>query len=85
MPIVGNVPLIKKLAKKYGGQHLALYNLAKEYKTNVLGLKFGSNYLVTVFKYPLLKTVLTSEEYEARPDNFFIKLRCMGDIRGKLN
>nr|CAI5855416.1 unnamed protein product [Callosobruchus analis] len=40
-PIVGNLPQLRKLAKKLGGQHLALWQLAQEYNTQVLGLKLG--------------------------------------------
>lgn len=81
---MGNLPLLKRLSKRDGGQYIALYNLAKEYNTNVLGLKLGSNYVVTVFSYPVVKSVLTSEEYDGRPNSFFIRLRCMGIIRGKI-
>ncbi|XP_044256231.1 probable cytochrome P450 305a1 [Tribolium madens] len=82
LPFVGNLPQLKKLSKSLGGQHLALSHLAKEYDTNVLGLKLGNDYVVTVFTYPLIRDVLISEEFEGRPDNFFLRLRCMGKKRG---
>lgn len=82
LPLVGNLPQLKKLSKTLGGQYLALSQLANEYNTNVLGLKLGNEYVVTVFSYPLVRDVLISEEFEGRPDNFFLRLRCMGKKRG---
>lgn len=82
MPFVGNMPQLKKLSKKLGGLHLAMSELAKEHKTNVLGLKFGSDYMVIVFSYPLIRQVLRAEEYESRPDSFFVRLRSMGTKKG---
>ncbi|CAG9864107.1 unnamed protein product [Phyllotreta striolata] len=81
-PIVGTVPVLKKLSKALGGQHLALIKLSQTYKSNVVGLKLGKENVIAVFSYPTVKTVLTGEEYEGRPDNFFLKLRCMGTRRG---
>ncbi|VEN49099.1 unnamed protein product [Callosobruchus maculatus] len=81
-PIVGNLPQLRKLAKKLGGQHLALWKLAQEYNTQVLGLKLGGDYVITVFSYEVVKQVLLGEEFDGRPNNFFIKLRCMGSRRG---
>lgn len=79
---MGNLPELRKLSKRLGGQHLALLELAKMYKTNVLGLKLGNDLVITVFSYATVKHVLTSEEYEGRPDNFFIRLRSMGTRKG---
>ena len=83
LPFIGNLHELKKLSKFLGGQHHALQELAHKYNTNVLGLKLGSEYIVTVFTYPLIREVLTSEEYQGRPDNFFLRLRCMGKRNGK--
>nr|AMR44690.1 cytochrome P450 305a1 [Mylabris cichorii] len=82
LPLIGNLPELKKLAKSLGGQHLALSELSRIYNTNVLGLKLGSDYVVVVFSYNTVRQVLTREEFEGRPDNFFIRLRCMGIRRG---
>ncbi|CAH1107250.1 unnamed protein product [Psylliodes chrysocephalus] len=81
-PIVGTVPILKKLSRSLGGQHLALLKLSQIYNTNVLGLKLGKENVIAVFSYEAVKEVLTGEEYEGRPDNFFLKLRCMGTRRG---
>lgn len=82
LPFVGNLPQLRKLSRALGGQHLALVELARQYKTNVLGLKLGKDYVVVVFSYPLIRTVLLGEEYDGRPDNFFIRLRTMGTRKG---
>ncbi|KAG5896790.1 hypothetical protein JTB14_008366 [Gonioctena quinquepunctata] len=82
LPIVGNLPELKKLAIALGGQHLALSKLSEIYKSNVIGLKLGGKHIVAVFSYELVKIVLTSEEYEGRPDDFFMRLRSMGVRRG---
>lgn len=83
IPIFGNLFLLKHLSRKFGGQHLALSKLAEQYKTNVLGLKLGKDYAIAVFSYDLVRQVLTEEEYEGRPDSFFIRLRSMGTRKGK--
>lgn len=80
---MGNLPELKKLSKSLGGQHLALAQLAKTYKTNILGLKLGNEYVVTVFSYRIVREVFLREEFEGRPTNFFTKLRCMGKIQGR--
>ncbi|KAJ8933572.1 hypothetical protein NQ318_015958, partial [Aromia moschata] len=77
LPFIGNSEL-KKLSKELGGLHLALAVIAKKYNTNVLGLNLGSEFVVTVFSYPVVRRVLTGHEYDGRPDNFFIRLRSMG-------
>lgn len=83
LPIVGNLPELKKLSMKLGGQHLALSELSQKHNTNVLGLKLGNDYVIVVFAYPVVKAILTREEYEGRPDSFFIRLRSMGTRKGK--
>lgn len=74
---------LRKLSRALGGQHLALVELARQHKTNVLGLKLGGDYVVAVFSYPVIRTVLLEDEYDGRPDNFFIRLRTMGTRKGK--
>lgn len=83
-PIVGNLPELKKLSKALGGQYLAFTELSKIYNTNVVGLKLGKELVTVVLSYPLVKEVLTKEEYEGRPKNFFIRLRSMGTNKGIL-
>lgn len=82
LPIVGNTFLLKKLSKKLGGQYLALMKLSKDYKTNILGLKLGSDQYVVVFGRKLVQEIFTREEFQGRPDGFFIRLRTMGTRKG---
>ncbi|KAJ8970471.1 hypothetical protein NQ317_017737 [Molorchus minor] len=71
IPVVGNLLELKKLSHRLGGQHLALAELARRFNTNVLGLKLGNDLVVTVFSYPVIRTVHSGEEYDGRPNNFF--------------
>lgn len=68
----------------YGSQWKALSHLAKEYSTEVLGLKLGSDLVVVVYGDRNIRQVFIDSEFEGRPDSFFIKLRCFGKRMGKL-
>nr|XP_023015477.1 probable cytochrome P450 305a1 [Leptinotarsa decemlineata] len=81
-PIIGNVFQLRKLTAALGGQYLAFSKLSEDYESNVIGLKLGVNKVVVVLSYGAVKKVLTSEEYDGRPDNFFIRLRSMGTRNG---
>ncbi|XP_022195997.2 probable cytochrome P450 305a1 isoform X2 [Nilaparvata lugens] len=82
LPFVGNTPLLKKLSRKLGGQHNALSYLAEKYNSNIIGLKLGSQLFVVVNSESLIKQVFARNEFQARPDNFFIRLRSMGERKG---
>lgn len=82
-PFIGNTSLLRNLSKKLKGQHLALSKLAQEYNTSVLGLKLGKDLVVVVFTAPVVKEVLTRDEFIGRPDTYFLRLRCFGSRRGK--
>uniref|UniRef100_A0A1B6BXF9 Cytochrome P450 n=1 Tax=Clastoptera arizonana TaxID=38151 RepID=A0A1B6BXF9_9HEMI len=82
LPFVGNTPLIKKLSKELSGQHNAFSYLANKYKTNVLGLKLGSDFVVIVLSKDLVKEVFLREEMQNRPTSFFSKLRSMFTNKG---
>ncbi|RZF48079.1 hypothetical protein LSTR_LSTR002145 [Laodelphax striatellus] len=82
LPFVGNTPLLKKLSRKLGGQHNAFSYLAKKYNSDVVGLKLGSQLFVVVNSESLIKQVFSRSEFQARPDNFFIRLRSMGQRKG---
>ncbi|XP_018325316.1 probable cytochrome P450 305a1 isoform X1 [Agrilus planipennis] len=81
-PFIGSSHVFTRLARSEGGSHLALQKLCKQYNTNVLGLKLGPEKVVVVSSYPVVKKILLSEEYDGRPDNFFIRLRSMGTKKG---
>lgn len=83
LPFVGNSPLLKRLSIRHSGFHKALIQLSDEYKSDILGLKLGSDLFVVVFSKSLIKQVFTDEEFQARPDSYFIRLRTMGSRKGK--
>lgn len=82
--MVGSSNVVRKLTKLYGSQWKALSHLAKEYSTEVLGLKLGSDLVVVVYGDRNIRQVFIDSEFEGRPDSFFIKLRCFGKRMGKL-
>lgn len=63
--------------------HLAAEELSKVYNSDIIGLKLGRENVVIVTKYKLVKEILTRDDFTGRPDNFFMRLRCMGTRRGK--
>jgi hypothetical protein len=79
--IVGNLPELKRLSKSLGGQHVALLEVAKKYKTNVLELKLGDEYVVTALLYPTVKEILQRQEFEGQFDIFVLRLCCLGKKR----
>ncbi|XP_065202918.1 probable cytochrome P450 305a1 isoform X2 [Planococcus citri] len=81
-PIVGNTFFIKKLSKELGGQYKALLKLHEDYKSNIISLKLGSDEYVVVFGRKLVQQVFTRDEFQGRPDGFFIRLRTMGTRKG---
>uniref|UniRef100_A0A1B6JNF9 Cytochrome P450 n=1 Tax=Homalodisca liturata TaxID=320908 RepID=A0A1B6JNF9_9HEMI len=82
LPIVGNSPTVKHLSILHGGFHNALMYLSQKYKTQILGLKLGKDLFVVVFSKDLIRQVFTQDEFQARPDSYFIRLRTMGRRRG---
>lgn len=56
--------------------------LCRKYNTNVLGLKFGSTLTVIINSYKLVRQALTTDVFEGRSDNFFVRLRCLGSRLG---
>lgn len=83
VPLIGNGPELRKLAKIFGGQHLAYAELARRFDTEVIGLKIGKEKAICVCSYATVHHVLTSDEFLGRPDNFFFRLRGLGTRKGK--
>ncbi|KAI8431030.1 hypothetical protein MSG28_001102 [Choristoneura fumiferana] len=83
LPMVGSSNAVQKLTKFYGSQWKALSHLAKEYSSEVLGLKLGSDLVVVVYGDRNIRQVFIDTEFEGRPDSFFIKLRCFGKRMGE--
>lgn len=82
LPVVGNTPYIRKLARQYGGQHKVFEMLGKRYRSDVIGLKLGREYVVVALNYPAVNEVHRNDVFAGRPDNFFIRLRTMGTRLG---
>ncbi|XP_049540756.1 probable cytochrome P450 305a1 [Anopheles darlingi] len=83
LPIVGNTPLIRKMVSQNGGQLINVFDkLSETYRSSVIGLKLGRERVVVGLAYEDVKAVLGNEEFQGRPDNFFIRLRTMGTRLG---
>lgn len=61
---------------------MAAQEMSKRYNSNVLGFKFGREKVVVITGYDTIKQVLLRDDFNNRPDNFFLRLRCMGTRRG---
>ncbi|XP_048506645.1 probable cytochrome P450 305a1 isoform X2 [Athalia rosae] len=81
-PLIGNLPLLRKLSRALGGQHFAILELSRIYSSDVIALRLGGSNVVTVSGREGVKKILHSEEYDGRPWNEFIKLRNMGNRNG---
>lgn len=81
-PFLGSLQILKDYSKKYGSQHVALHELSKKWNSEILGLKLGHEYVICVEGRDYIKEVLTSELYDQRPTNFFVKLRTLGTFKG---
>jgi hypothetical protein len=83
LPVVGNLPDLKRKCREKKYLHEAIAALAREHNTHVLGLRMGTDLTIVVFGHELVKEVFTREEFDGRPDSFFIRLRGMGGRRGE--
>ncbi|XP_046589303.1 probable cytochrome P450 305a1 [Neodiprion lecontei] len=81
-PIVGNLPLLRSLSRKFGGQDHALLELSCKYGSDLVALRVGSNDLIAVSGQEAIQQVLHNEEYDGRPWNEFINLRNFGHKNG---
>ncbi|KAF5297438.1 hypothetical protein FQR65_LT01369 [Abscondita terminalis] len=82
IPFVGSTKFLKEYSKKYGAQHVGMHELSKKWNTEILGMKLGNDYVVCVEGYENIKQILTSEDFNQRPINFFTKLRTFGTFKG---
>lgn len=81
---MGNTYQLAKLAATKNGQYLALEELRQKYNSDIIGLKLGREYVVIVFGNDLLNETFLRDEFQGRPDNFFMRLRTMGKRRGNI-
>ncbi|XP_011495207.1 PREDICTED: probable cytochrome P450 303a1 [Ceratosolen solmsi marchali] len=82
-PFIGCFPQYYVLRKKLGYIHLAFEKLSENYGP-ILGLKLGTQKIVIISSYDLVKKVLMLEDFNGRPNSFFFKLRSLGRKRGIL-
>ncbi|KAJ0184116.1 hypothetical protein K1T71_000539 [Dendrolimus kikuchii] len=81
-PIIGSSNVMKRMQQKHGSQFKGLLELAKEYSTDVLGLKLGQELLVVVYGQKNVRQAFTDKALEGRPKSYFLKLRCFGKRLG---
>lgn len=70
--------MVRELAFKYGGQHKAFEKLSEQYRSPLIGMKLGQELVVVAMTYPVIKQILARDEFDGRPDNYFLRLRTMG-------
>lgn len=74
--------MLRKLSKNLHGQHKALEYLCKKFNSPVIGLKLGTEFVIYARSYEIVKEIHSREEFDGRPDNFFLRLRTMGTRLG---
>ncbi|XP_068149181.1 probable cytochrome P450 305a1 [Drosophila tropicalis] len=82
LPWLGNTLQFRKEARAAGGQHVLFEHWSKQYNSQLLGLKLGSEYVVVAMGNAMVREVQLQEVFEGRPDNFFLRLRTMGTRKG---
>lgn len=81
-PIFGNLKLIRKLSRKFGGQHVAFMKLNQQYNSDVIKLWLGSSSVYVVGGFESIQKILRDDNYDARPWTEFVKVRNMGIKKG---
>ncbi|BET00587.1 cytochrome P450 [Nesidiocoris tenuis] len=81
-PLVGNSSIVKEYSIKFKGLHHALIHLCDKFSTDILLLKLGGDNVVVVQSDRLVDEVCSREEFQGRPDTFFVRLRSMGTRKG---
>lgn len=80
---MGSRIIVQREIKKHGVQWKAMACLAKQYSTNILGLKLGNEVVVFVRGLDNIKEVSNRKEFDGRPDGYFIRQRTGGKRIGK--
>lgn len=73
---------MRSAARRLGGQHRVFEDWTRDYKSAILGLRLGRENYVVVTSYKFVREIHTREEFDGRPDNFFLRLRTMGHRLG---
>lgn len=76
--MVGNALELRREAKRLNGETFVYEKWSKDYNSPIVGMKLGKDVFVVVLNYSLIQEVNTSPNFNARPDNFFLRLRTMG-------
>uniref|UniRef100_A0A1Q3FTA0 Putative cytochrome p450 n=1 Tax=Culex tarsalis TaxID=7177 RepID=A0A1Q3FTA0_CULTA len=82
VPWLGNTLLVRKLTRKYGGQHEIFDYLCQKYRSQIVGLRLGRELTVAIRGHALVKEALSNDAILGRPDNFFYRLRTLGQRKG---
>lgn len=70
--------MLRDAVKEYGGQTAAFQAWQEKYKSPVLGLKLGNELTVVALTHKVIKEVHSNDAFTGRPDNYFVRLRCLG-------
>ncbi|XP_046391136.1 methyl farnesoate epoxidase-like [Ischnura elegans] len=81
LPLIGCSLHVVRLVRRLGFVHNAWEHLAREYGPFV-GLKMGPINVVLVSGAQAAASVLADRRFDARPDNFFFRMRTFGDRLG---
>ncbi|KAK2574915.1 hypothetical protein KPH14_002606 [Odynerus spinipes] len=81
-PFIGNQSLLRRLTREMGCQHLAFWELARRYRSDLIMLRLGAHDVVVVSGNKAVQKLLNSDDFTGRPWNEFIKLRNMGVRKG---
>ncbi|XP_078043390.1 methyl farnesoate epoxidase-like [Augochlora pura] len=81
-PIIGSHLLLKRLSAKHGGMHVALMELCKQYRSDVITLYFGPRRGLIISGNKLVRVALKNENFDGRPSDVFTKLRTFGKKQG---
>ncbi|XP_063986985.1 probable cytochrome P450 305a1 [Diachasmimorpha longicaudata] len=81
-PVLGNLRLMRRLCKKFGGQHKAFLELSKDYDSDIINLRLGSSNVIVFSEFDGVTRILHDETFDARPWNEFSKIRNMGMQKG---
>lgn len=81
-PLIGNSCMLRKLSKELKGQHKAFEYLCDKYNSPVIGFKLGTELVIYARSYEIVKQIHSRDEFDGRPDNFFLRLRTMGTRLG---
>ncbi|GLH03092.1 Cytochrome P450 306a1, partial [Gryllus bimaculatus] len=77
LPIWGSYWLL--LLENYHFMHKATLSMARRYNTSLLGLFLGQFPTVVATSYEHVRTILTSQEFAARPDIIQVRARAFGE------